>query len=170
LAEANKWKKPDVYQSSYNAFHRSAEPELIPCLRKYNIAYYVFSPLAGGMLTGKYDRATDAEAGGRFDANAKGGYYRKQYWNEPSFAALDILEPVLKKEGLSTSEAALRWLSHHSGLQKEKGDAVIIGASRAEQLVPNLEALEKGPLSEEVVKAFEEAWVVLKSSAVPYFA
>lgn len=170
LCDRHGWKKPDVYQASYNALHRSCEAELFPCLRRYGISFYVFSPLAGGMLSDRYDRTgSEHEAGSRFDPKAK-GYYRKQYWNEPSFAALDVLRPVVKKHGMTTSEAALRWTSHHSLLKKEHGDAVIIGASSAAQLEENLSNLEKGPLPEEVVQAFDEAWTIMKTNAVPYFA
>jgi aflatoxin B1 aldehyde reductase len=169
LCDRNGWKKPDVYQASYNPLHRNVEPELFPCLRKYGISFYGFSPLAGGMLSEKYERTcTEYEAGSRFDPKGM-GYYRQQYWHEPSFAALDIIRPVAKKHGMTTSEAALRWMSHHSLLKKENGDAVLLGASSVEQMKGNLVNLEKGPLPEEMVQAFDEAWAVVKGTAVPYF-
>jgi aflatoxin B1 aldehyde reductase len=79
------------------------------------------------------------------------------------------VRPVAAKLGLSTAEAALRWSSHHSQLKKELGDAVIIGASSAKQLEENLTNLDKGPLPEEMVKAFDDGWAVAKSVAKPYF-
>lgn len=190
LCDRHGFKKPDVYQASYNAFHRSCEAELVPCLRRYGIAFYVFSPLAGGMLSDRYSRDGESSSdsqeegvggvvgGGRFDAgpgaagpDGKGSYYRKQYWHEPSFAALDVIRPVAKKHGMSTAEAALRWNSHRSLLRRECGDTLVIGASRPEQLEKNLESLEKGPLPEEVVRAFDDdAWAIVKATAVPYFA
>ncbi|KAF2429259.1 keto reductase [Tothia fuscella] len=169
LCESHGWKKPDIYQASYNALHRTSEPELFPCLRHYGIAFYVFSPLAGGMLSDRYQRTgSEHEKGSRFDPNAK-GYYRNQYWNEPSFAALDVIRSATKRHGMTTSEAALRWSSHHSLLKAEHGDAIIIGASKVAHLEENLVNLEKGPLPDDVVKAFDEAWGIVKATAVPYF-
>ncbi|KAF3762100.1 aldo/keto reductase [Cryphonectria parasitica EP155] len=170
LCIQNGWKMPDVYQGSYNALQRSAEPELFPCLRAYGIAFYAFSPLAGGMLTDKYERdTTQHEPGSRFDpAKAQGRGFRGMYWNESCFAALDIVRPVAQKLGLTTSEAALRWLSHHSSLKDDGLDAIIVGASSAKQLETNLTSLENGALPDELVKAFDEAWMVVKGTCGPY--
>lgn len=167
----NGWKRPDVYQGVYNALHRGVEPELFPCLRHYGIAFYEFNPLAGGFLTDRYSRESWAdEAGSRFDpSKTQGENYRKRYWNEAYFEALDVVRPVAKKLGLSTAEAALRWVSHHSLLKKEHGDAIIIGASSASQLEENLVNLEKGPLPEELLEAFDKGWEIVKGVSKPYF-
>lgn len=171
LCEANGWKKPDVYQGVYNALHRAVEPELFPCLRHYGIAFYEFNPVAGGMLTDRYRRDTEVhEEGSRFDPRrAQGANYRGRYWNEAYFDALDAIRPVAKKLGMTTAEAAVRWASHHSLLKRDHGDAVIIGASSADQLEENLANLEKGPLPDEMVKAFDEGWAIVKGVCRPYF-
>jgi aflatoxin B1 aldehyde reductase len=172
LCERHDWKKPDVYQGVYHALHRAVEPELFPCLRHYGIAFYEFSPLAGGMLTDRYQRdTTEHEAGSRFDPNSMKGanYFRRQYWNDAYFDALDVIRPVAKKLGMTTAEAASRWASHHSMMKKEYGDAVITGASSATQLEENLANLEKDPLPEEMVKAFDDAWAIVKGVCGPYF-
>lgn len=171
MCERNGWKKPDVYQGCYHALQRTVEPELFPCLRHYGIAFYAFSPLAGGMLTDKYERTTtEHEQGSRYDPRRmQGKNFRKRYWNEPYFAALDIIRPVASKLGITTAEAALRWSSHHSLMEKSKGDALIIGASSAAQLEENLTYLEKDALPEELVKAFDEAWAIVKGSCQTYF-
>jgi aflatoxin B1 aldehyde reductase len=162
--------KPAVYQGCYNALQRTAEAELFPCLRKYGIAFYDFSPLAGGLLTGKYERDTTAhEAGSRYDPNSfQGKNFRGRYWNEAYFAALDAIRPVAKSHQLGLSEAALRWSSHHSALKKECGDAIIVGASSAKQLEENLKCLEQGPLPDDLVQAFEKAWTLAKGACVSY--
>ncbi|KXS96184.1 hypothetical protein AC578_2671 [Pseudocercospora eumusae] len=171
LCNANGWKKPDIYQGAYSALQRNIETELFPCLRYYGVAFYSFSPLAGGMLTDRYGRDTsEYEGGSRFDPNNARGFYRKLYWNEPTFAALDIIRPLAQKHGMTTTEAALRWTSHHSAMKGDKGDAVVIGSSSAEQLEANLSNLEKGPLPEDLVQAFEEAWSLVKVNTAPYFA
>ncbi|CAK7201647.1 hypothetical protein SEUCBS139899_004356 [Sporothrix eucalyptigena] len=167
------WKSIDVYQGVYNALHRAAEPELFPCLRHYGISFYEYNPVAGGILTDRYTREVtpaDLVPGSRFDpAKNQGASYRQRYWNDTYFDALDVVRPVAKRHGIPTAEAALRWVSHHSILKREHGDAVIIGASSAAQLEENLTSLEKGPLPDEVVQAFDDAWAIVKPVCKPYY-
>ena len=171
ICDRNGWIRPTAYQGVYNALHRGVEPELFPCLRKYGISFYEFNPLAAGFLTDRYHRGTkDHEEGSRFDPKRKQGQsYRQRYWNDAYFDALDILRPVAKKHGLTEAECALRWISNHSFLKEENGDAIIIGASSAKQLEENLTDLKKGPLPDEVLKAFDEGWARVKGVCVNYF-
>lgn len=121
----------------------------------------------------RYSRDTTVaslEKGSRFDPErSQGKNYCGRYWNETYFDALDAVKPVAKNFRISTVEAALRWISHHSLLDKEKEDAIIIGASSAQQLKKNFVNLEKGSLPQELVKAFEEAWAVAKTVVQPHF-
>ncbi|KAJ7638337.1 Aldo/keto reductase [Roridomyces roridus] len=163
--------QPAVYQGLYNAVHRAVEPELFPCLRKFGISFYAFNPLGGGFFTGRYTSADDqVEAGSRFDDKIhQGASYRKRYWNDPYFKALQVLRPVLDKHGLNMSEVALRWMTHHSLLKREHGDAILIGASSLAHIESNLVDLEKGPLPEEVVAALDAAWMVAREGAAVYY-
>ncbi|KAJ7286403.1 Aldo/keto reductase [Mycena rebaudengoi] len=155
--------QPTVYQGLYNAIHRTVEPELFPCLRKFGISFYEFNPLAGGFFTNRYASADDKpEAGSRFDPDKFQG--KEQY-----FKALDTIRPVVEKHNLTMAEVALRWISHHSFLKREHGDAVLIGASSLTHIEQNLVDLEKGPLPEEVLKALDEAWLDVKSIAANYY-
>ncbi|KAG8156470.1 hypothetical protein KVR01_013704 [Diaporthe batatas] len=157
-------------QGIYNALHRAVEPELFPALRHYDIAFYAYNPLAGGLLTDRYQRETKDHDGGRFDPNhAQGDLYRKKYWNDARFDALDKIRPLAKSSGLTTAQAALRWINHHSQLATESGDAIITSASTAEQLEENLTAFEMGPLSDELLKAFDESYLVVKADVSAYF-
>ncbi|KAA8566686.1 hypothetical protein EYC84_009220 [Monilinia fructicola] len=167
----NNWIRPTVYQGVYNAIQRSIEPELIPCLHHYNMSLYAFNPIAGGYLTSRYHRDQgEVEASSRFDeSNIQGQAYRKRYWNDTMFDALDIIREAAKKEGLTESECALRWMVHHSFLEVERGDKIIIGASTEAHLRENLEDLEKGPLSEEVVQALDRAWAKTKAVVTGYW-
>lgn len=167
----NGWKKPDAYQGVYNALHRAVEPELFPCLRYYGVSFYEYNPVAGGFLTDKYQRDTaEHEAGSRFDpARIQGAHYRNRYWNDAYFDALDVVRPAAASLGISTAEAALRWVRYHSQLRGEHGDAIIIGASSADQLQGNLTSLEKGPLPDEAVRAFDEGWAIARAVTKPYF-
>lgn len=166
----NGWKKPDVYQGVYNALHRQVEPELFPCLRYYGIAFYGYNPLAAGLLTDQYRRdTTEIESSSRFDPNrVQGASYRKRWWHDAYFDAIDIVRPVAQKYGMTTAEAALRWAKHHSKMKAEHGDAIIIGASRVAQLEENLTNLAKGPLPEELVKAFDDGWATAMCVSTRY--
>ncbi|EKG10894.1 Aldo/keto reductase [Macrophomina phaseolina MS6] len=167
ICKRNGWIMPSVYQGLYNAFHRVVEAELIPCLRYYGMALYVFNPLAGGFLTSRYQKdQKQFQEGERFDVNRwQGKLHHSRYWNDPMWEALEGLRPVAKKFGISEADCALRWLSHHSALKKELGDAIIVGASGPKHLEDNLAALEQGPLPEEVLEALDAGWT--KTRALP---
>ncbi|KAH9951197.1 Aldo/keto reductase [Amylocystis lapponica] len=171
ICKANGYIQPTAYQGIYNAIHRKVEPELFPALRKYGISFYEFNPLGGGFFTGRY-RSQDAqsEPGSRFDpAKGQGKSYRKRYWNEPYFAALDKIQAVATKHSLTLGEIALRWIMHHSLLKREYGDAVLIGASSMQHIEQNLVDFEKGPLPDEVVNVLDEAWLSVSPYASNYF-
>lgn len=176
LCDRNGWVRPSVYQGVYNAIHRSVEAELFPALRHYGMAFYVFSPLAGGYLTSRYSRdivkaeGEGVEEGSRFDAKTnQGRSYRERYWNESMWQALDVIRAAAKKHGFTEAECALRWLMHHSKLDEASGDKVIIGASSEKHLEQNLLDFEKGPLPEDVVEALDEAWRMTKGVAYNYY-
>ncbi|KAF2643399.1 Aldo/keto reductase [Massarina eburnea CBS 473.64] len=173
ICDKNNYPRPSVYQGTYNALFRTIEHELLPCLRKYGIAFYAYNPLAGGYLTDRYHRLTknnDIEAGSRFDANRmQGQMYRLRYWNDAFFDALDILRPVAKKHGIREAEAALKWCMHHGELKREFGDKIIIGASSKEQLEANLKDFEGGELPQEVLTAFDQGWEKTRGVTWKYF-
>ncbi|OAX41301.1 Aldo/keto reductase [Rhizopogon vinicolor AM-OR11-026] len=171
ICKANGYIQPTVYQGVYNAIQRTTEPELFPCLRKYGISFYAFSPLAGGFFTGRYLSQDDqAEAGGRFDPDrVQGKHHRNRYWNDTYFSAVNSVREVAKAHDLTVPEVALRWISHHSRLSRETGDAVIIGASSVNHTERNLLDLEKGPLPDEVVKILDDAWLSVKAISTNYF-
>ncbi|TFY75656.1 hypothetical protein EWM64_g8357 [Hericium alpestre] len=194
ICRANGYIQPTAYQGIYNAVHRGVEPELFPCLRKFGISFYEFNPLGGGFFTGRYSSPNDqVEPGSRFDPSksqgqrlalrttvrgeqriyAEGALFTRglprRYWKEPYFKALDTIRAVTEKHGLTMSETALRWISHHSLMKREAGDSVIIGASSLNHIKQNLVDLEKGPLPEEVCKALDEAWISVQPYAANYW-
>ncbi|CAL1697781.1 unnamed protein product [Somion occarium] len=171
ICKANGYIQPTVYQGIYNAVHRNVEPELFPCLRKFGISFYEFNPLGGGLFTGRYSSLDDkVEPGSRFDPEKnQGKNYRQRYWNEHYFKALALIQAVADKNSLTPAEIALRWISHHSLLKREFGDAIIIGASSLEHIEQNLVDLEKGPLPEEVLKVLDDAWDSVKPYATKYW-
>jgi len=172
LCIAHNWIRPTVYQGVYNLIHRAVEPELFPCLRAYDIGFYVYNPLAGGFFTGTGPKRIDdtVEQGSRFDSDRQQGkMYRKRYWKDEYFEALDIVRPVAEKHNLTLGEIALRWINHHSQLKKEHGDATIIGASSVKHIEENLKDFEKGPLPADVVEVIDQAWAKVKPICEEYF-
>ena len=92
--------------------------------------------MGGGFFTGRYRSLQDeSEAGSRFDPNTRQGkQYRVRYWNAPHFRALDKIEAVAAKHGLTLAEIALRWVSHHSLMKREHGDSILIWASSVKHI------------------------------------
>lgn len=144
----------------YNAIQRAIEPELIPVLRRYGIDIVVYNPLAGGVLSGKY-KSNEVPSEGRYSNTNEtvGKMYRKRYFQDATFNALRLIEPVVAKHNLTLVEVGFRWLMHHSKLKISDGnDGIIIGMSSQAQLESNLKDIEKGPLPEDVIEALDEAW------------
>lgn len=174
---ANKYIVPTVYQGMYNLLTRAVEPELLPCLRAHNMSFYAYNPLAGGVLTGRYndyDAAMAAEQTGRFFGNSWAEKYRARFLTRSNCqcvcdiqTAIDAAYPD-KETAPTLVAASLRWMLYHSQLSHERGDALIIGASSHAQLVQNLSACVSGDgggaLAEGVVAAMDAAWA--KTSAV----
>ncbi|KUI65478.1 Aflatoxin B1 aldehyde reductase member 2 [Cytospora mali] len=170
-AKYNNWVRPTVYQGMYNAITRTLETELIPACRRYGLDIVVYNPLAGGLLSGKIKSKDITPPEGRFsDAAASGKVYRGRYFRDSTFQALQLVEQAVEGAGLSMVETALRWTVHHSQLKVTDGnDGIIIGVSSLEQLGGNLDALEKGPLPEDVVRSLDEAWRIAKVDSVEYW-
>lgn len=157
--------QPTVYQGMYNALTRNVESELLPCLRKFGIAFYAFSPMAGGFLTGKITREGNSS---RFDASTRQGkMYQSRFFHKSYFQAMEVLKSACEKEGIDVGEASLRWFQHHSAMSPS--DRIIIGVSKIEHAESNLSMMEKGPLSEAIVTAFEEAWDMVQGDSPNYY-
>ena len=160
----------------YSAVTRQVEAELIPCLRYYNIRFYAYSPLGGGILTGKYDFEQDEKKTievGRFNGIGWDKIYRDRYWKKEHFEAIARLRELLAEhhggEEVGVAEAAFRWIYNHSALDGEKGDAVILGSSRLTQLETNLALAGKGPLAAPVVQFMDDWWQSTKHLCPNYF-
>lgn len=166
ICEKNGWMLPEVYQGLYNPLSRHAEEELDRALDYYNISFYAYNPLAGGILTDKYSGKEPAIKTGRFTNRPN---YQKRYWKDSYFEAAELLKKVCSKYNIHIVEAAYRWLAFHSMLKTERDDAIIVGASRVSQLKENLLALKNQDLAEEIVNAFNDAWLICQNDAPSYF-
>ncbi len=166
ICEKRGYMMPTVYQGMYNAITRDVERELFKCLQHYNIAFYVYNPLAGGMLTGKHQDVTAAPADGRFSGNAE---YQKRYWKNDYFQAVNTFTDACEKDNINPASAALRWLAHHSDLNNDKGDAIILGASSMHHFEQNLQALQAGQLPPAIVESLDKGWDIARTNCIKYF-
>lgn len=158
--------KPAVYQGMYNALQRSAEDELFPLLRQHGCAFYAFSPLAGGFLTGKVTAAHDSQdkeaslERTRWHGASAYSVYTSTFDTPGMHAAIRTLKAACDAvvPALSLQEASLRWLLHHSALSDEYGDGIIFGAKTVEQIHSNVAEMRRGPLPESVRSVVESMY------------
>lgn len=176
ICEKNKYVMPTVYQGMYNVLTRDVEPELLPLLRKHNIRFYVYNPLAGGLLSGKYENYEDQpESNTRFDGSSVAGKrYQTRYWQKHYFDALSIIREAMKQhaEGKTMAEVSLIWLHYHSALKRDLLDAIIVGQSNMAHLKTNLNSGTSSfddKLSPQMVEALDKAWDIVKPHCPTYY-
>ena len=117
-------------QAYYTVAGRDLERELIPMLRSEGVGLMVWSPLAGGLLSGKYGREQQAEASSRRVAFDFPPVDKDRAWD-----CVDVMRPIAKAHGVSVAQVALSWLLHQPQVT-----SVIVGAKRPEQLADNIGA------------------------------
>ena len=166
ICRHNGWMQPTVYQGMYNALTRDVERELFPCLRNYGIRFYAYNPLAGGMLTGKHLDIDDIPDNGRF--NAERGYLDR-YWKQDYFNVLQELQSACRETDLKPVEVALSWLVNHSLLKDELGDGIILGASKIEHLLQNMNACDYPALNQSILGILDRGWEIIKPDCFKYF-
>jgi len=157
---------PTVFQGNYNPVSRHIEEDLFPLLRKLNISFYAYSPLAGGFLVKSREDIIGAGAGTRWDKDSMIGALYQKLYNKPLLLdALSEWDAIAKDAGISRAALAYRWVSFHSALDAKYGDGVIIGATRPAQLKETLAALEEGPLKLGIVDRIQKVWDSVKDEA-----
>jgi aryl-alcohol dehydrogenase-like predicted oxidoreductase len=117
-------------QAYYTVAGRDLERELIPMLRSEGVGLMVWSPLAGGLLSGKYGREQQAEEGSRRTTFDFPPVDKDRAWN-----CVDVMRTIAQAHGVSVAQVALAWLLHQPEVT-----TVIIGAKRPEQLADNIAA------------------------------
>ncbi|MDE6762286.1 MAG: aldo/keto reductase [Oscillospiraceae bacterium] len=162
----NGWVKPTVYEGIYNPLTRKAETELNDCLNYFGMRFYAYNPLVGGLLTGRYRKFEDSPTDGRFTHRPN---YCGRYWKKSYFNAVALIKEISMKHGITPIEATYRWMAYHSVLNGERGDAIIIGASKLDHLMQNMETVKSGPLPNDIIEAFDEAWNICKADSPEYF-
>jgi aryl-alcohol dehydrogenase-like predicted oxidoreductase len=134
IAERDRLPRFVSQQIYYSLQERSAEYELLPLAVDQGLGTLVWSPLAGGLLSGKYRRGLDAPEGSRHVTD----------WDEPPvydedklYDTIDVLVEVAEDRGVSAAQVALAWL-----LDRPSISSVIVGARTDAQLADNLKAAE----------------------------
>ncbi|KAJ4387461.1 hypothetical protein N0V93_008053 [Gnomoniopsis smithogilvyi] len=164
ICEERGYAKPSVYEGHYNAIARGCEKDLIPLLRKYDMAFYAYSPAAGGLFSGH------SETSGRWQKdNFIGKPYNFMYGKPPVHAAVATVLELAEEHGTTGHAAAIQWTAFHSKLNGNRGDGMILGVSTVEQLNKTLDALEAGPLPTELAEAITEVYDIVEGAEPPYY-
>jgi aryl-alcohol dehydrogenase-like predicted oxidoreductase len=122
----------DTLQAYYSVAGRDLEREIVPLLESEKVGLLVWSPLAGGLLSGKFSRTNQKAADSR-----RTDYDFPIVDKERTWKILDVMAPIAKAHGCSAARVSLAWL-----LAKPVVTSVIIGAKRLDQLQDNLAAVE----------------------------
>lgn len=137
-------------QPQYNMIWRTPETEVFPLCEKNGISQIVWSPLAQGVLTGKYKPGEQPPVDSRA-ANQEMSVSLGRYMKDEILAAVQKLQPIAQEVGISMAQLALAW-----DLRRKEVASVIIGASRPEQIADNIAATGV-TLSDDVLAAIDTA-------------
>lgn len=126
-----------VSQPRYNLLYRHPETTLFPTTAQEGIANVTFSPLAHGMLTGKYKPGEEAPAGTRASDSRQNLVIRQMYWTEENKVKGRQLAEIASDLGAEAAELAIAWCLRNANVS-----SVILGASNVQQLEQNLKAVD----------------------------
>jgi myo-inositol catabolism protein IolS len=132
LDEANRFTRIDSLQSPYSLFWRHIEKKIMPYCRQNNISILAYSPMAQGLLTGKFTQNHEFEKG---DHRVKNKLFEPQNFQHVR-QALDRLRPIAEKNAASLAQLALAWVNSHIDTH------AIAGARNADQVIQNARAAE----------------------------
>jgi aryl-alcohol dehydrogenase-like predicted oxidoreductase len=127
------WSAFKCIQPMYNLVKRQAEVEILPMAQSEQLGVMTYSPLGGGLLTGKYGTGQQ-HTSGRFMSNQK---YQNRYGEEWMYTAAQQFTDFAKDHGFPPVSLAIAWVAYHPAVT-----APIIGARNAEQLEYSLKAIE----------------------------
>jgi aryl-alcohol dehydrogenase (NADP+) len=141
----------DSVQPRYNMLFRGYERDLLPFCEEEGIAVIPYNPMAGGMLSGKYDAKAAPPEGSRFQLGSAGARYQERYWHAREFETIEALRPIAAEAGMNMATMAMRWVISNPAITSP-----IIGASKPEQLADNLVAAEQGALPRDLKKKLDD--------------
>lgn len=122
-------------QPQYSALWRVIEAEVVPTSEELGISQIVWSPMAQGVLSGKYLPGEPAPEGSRATDDKSGANFIKRLMDDDVLTAVQNLKPVAEQAGLSMPQLAIAWV-----LQNPNVSAALVGASRPEQLEDTVKA------------------------------
>jgi aryl-alcohol dehydrogenase-like predicted oxidoreductase len=137
-------------QAYYTIAGRDMERELIPLLKDQKVGLLVWSPLAGGLLSGKYKKDDQGKKGEGADPARRVNFDFPPVDKDRAFRILDVLHPMAQAKGASVAQLALAWLLHQPVVT-----SVIIGANKMEQLEDNLKSVDVSFTADELQKLDE---------------
>ena len=146
ISRHHHWNEFASVQAYYSIAGRDLEREIFPLVQDQKLGLMVWSPLAGGFLSGKYKRDQTPPTDSR-----RTNFDFPPLDKDKAFTCLDAIEPIAEAHGVSVAQVALAWV-----LSKQQVSSIIIGARRMEQLKDNL-AATKLILSEAELKTLDEA-------------
>ena len=138
-------------QPQYSMLWRVIEAEVIPTCEELGIGQLVFSPIAQGVLTGKYLPGQAAPAGSRATDDKSGAAFIRRWMTDEVLSRVQRLKPLAESAGISLAQLAVAWV-----LRNDNVGAAIVGASRPEQLRDNVKAAGV-KLDADLLKAIDEA-------------
>jgi aryl-alcohol dehydrogenase-like predicted oxidoreductase len=138
-------------QPQYNMLWRVIETEVVPASEELGIGQIVWSPIAQGVLTGKYKKGAPVPEGSRATDKSGGADFVSGWLREEVLDAVENLEPIAKDMNVTMSALAIAWV-----LSNPNVSAAIVGASRPEQITENAKAAGL-TLPEDVLSAIDYA-------------
>jgi aryl-alcohol dehydrogenase-like predicted oxidoreductase len=137
-------------QPIYNMLTRYVEHEVIPLCEREGIGQIVFSPLAQGVLTGKYRPGQQPQQGTRASNAAVNSFMGGSLMSDKTLTAVQQLQELAQQGGYTLSQFALAWILRQSNVS-----SAIIGASRPQQIEENVKASEIS-LSQDILHSIDE--------------
>jgi aryl-alcohol dehydrogenase-like predicted oxidoreductase len=147
IAERRGWDKFVSLQAFYTVANRELERESVPMLQSEGLGLMVWSPLAGGLLSGKYQLGADNKTEGE---GRRGKIDFPRIDKQLAMDLVEVMRPIAESRGVAVSAIALAWLLH-----QEVVSTVIVGARRADQLAENLAASDVELTAEELARLDE---------------
>ncbi|RKH45471.1 aldo/keto reductase [Corallococcus llansteffanensis] len=132
LSDSKHLSRFESLQAYYSIAGRDLERELVPLMKDQQVGLMVWSPLAGGFLSGKYRRDSQGPEGSR-----RAAFDFPPVDRERAYNAIDVMDGIAKEQGATVARVALAWLLHQPHVT-----TVILGARTAAQLEDNLAAAE----------------------------
>jgi aryl-alcohol dehydrogenase-like predicted oxidoreductase len=132
MQKANGWASFTHGQMSYSLLTRDVEHEVLPMMREYGLGLTAWSPLASGLLSGKYTRDGAVDPASRLSGTTPSSAAVDR---GRAFALLDMLRPMAERRRVSVAQLSLAWLLANPGVS-----SVILGATKLTQLEDNLGA------------------------------